>query len=282
MAFPMFYKAMNYPVPEEHWYYRYINEDYQWHYPIKNHQNKTFSWKDQNNLMKSYKQFLCEHMGFLSYIPFIEQIYLCNSITFNALHPWSDIDLCIISKPWYLWYARAWSWLFFSLLKLKRSAQIWDHSFKFCLSFYIDGDHTNLINLRNPQGDVYLSYWLAHTVLLYTTHHYPDNHLHKTNKQLLSYLPNHPDKQTIFLDIPVYSQKSNITNMIEKVFSTLPGKWIQHIIERLRWWIINTYKTSKLPPHTKEYIITSSTMLKFYTDKRVLYQHKRKTASRKK
>ena len=32
-------------------------------------------------------------------IPFIEQIFLCNSISFNALDKNSDIDLFIITKP---------------------------------------------------------------------------------------------------------------------------------------------------------------------------------------
>ncbi|MDR0650197.1 MAG: hypothetical protein LBG59_02025 [Candidatus Peribacteria bacterium] len=32
-------------------------------------------------------------------LPFVEEIYLCNSITFNALHQDSDIDLFIIARP---------------------------------------------------------------------------------------------------------------------------------------------------------------------------------------
>jgi predicted nucleotidyltransferase len=32
-------------------------------------------------------------------IPFVEEIYLCNSITFNALDENSDIDLFIIAEP---------------------------------------------------------------------------------------------------------------------------------------------------------------------------------------
>jgi hypothetical protein len=32
-------------------------------------------------------------------IPFVEQIFLCNSISFNALDKNSDIDLFIIAEP---------------------------------------------------------------------------------------------------------------------------------------------------------------------------------------
>lgn len=280
---PQFYEVMNYPVPKQQDIYRYINE-------IKESEKKTiqmqsvqtqFSRDTENDLMKSYQLFLSERVNFLKHIPFISQIYLCNSITFNALHPWSDIDLCIITKPWYLWYARLWSWLFFSFLQLKRSAWRGDHSYRFCLSFYIDAQHTDLISLRKQQGDVYLSYRLAHTVLLYTNNDYPDNYLQIQNTKLLSYLPNHPSSQTIFLDIPVINGSSWWKKIIEKIFSTLPGKRLQKIIGIIRWWIINAYKTSKLSRHSREHIIVSWTMLKFYTDKRTLYQHKRKSASNK-
>lgn len=268
---------MNYPVPSQQDFYRYVSE-------IKeenkaNHIDRidsSFSRDTESELMKSYQSFLSKHMNFLKNIPFISQIYLCNSITFNALHDWSDIDLCIITKPWYLWYARLWSWLYFFFLKLKRKAGLWDHSYKFCLSFYIDGDNTNLISIRQKKGDIYLSYRIAHAVLLYTNHDYPDNHLHTTNRQLLAYIPNHPKTQTIFLRIPLIEGENNIKKIIEKILTTLPGKRFQKFIQWVRWWIINTYKTSKLSHHTKEHTIVSPTMLKFHTDKRTLYQQRRK------
>ena len=281
---PQFYEVMKYPVPQQQDLYRYINE-------IQEGESKTlpddqpiqtqFSRQTENDLMKSYQSFLSERVNFLRHIPFIRQIYLCNSITFNALHPWSDIDLCIITKPWYLRYARLWSWLFFSFLQLKRSAWRGDHSYRFCLSFYIDAEHSNLISLRKQQGDVYLSYRLAHTVLLYTNNEYPADYFHSQNTQLLSYLPHHPSTQTIFLNIPVLEGSSRWKKIIEKILSTLPGQRLQNLIRLIRGWIINTYKTSKLSSHSKEHIIVSWTMLKFYTDKRTVYQHKRKSASNK-
>lgn len=282
---PKFYGVMNYPVPSEKKRYRYINE-----VEKKSEENKssdadikkTFSRENRSDHMKSYQDFLWSHSSFLQHIPFVSQIYLCNSITFNGLRSWSDIDLCIVTKPWYLWYARLWSWLFFSFLRLKRSAGLGDHSYQFCLSFYLDGENTNLISLRQQDGDVYLSYRVAHAVLLYTNNDYPDNHLYTQNKQLLQYLPHHPQKQTIFLDIDVLRQESKFKKISEKICSSIPGKWLQTIIRKVRWGIINTYKTQQLSEYNKRHIIISPTMLKFHTDKRTVYQHRRNMASKKK
>ena len=87
---PQFYEVMKYPVPQQQDLYRYINE-------IQEGESKTlpddqpiqtqFSRQTENDLMKSYQSFLSERVNFLRHIPFIRQIYLCNSITFNALHP---------------------------------------------------------------------------------------------------------------------------------------------------------------------------------------------------
>lgn len=98
MSSPQFYEVMKYPVPLKQDFYRYITEK-----DKKSHNNpeisRTFSRVQKNDLMKSYTEFINTKLSFLQSIPFISQIYLCNSITFNALHPGSDIDLCIITKP---------------------------------------------------------------------------------------------------------------------------------------------------------------------------------------
>ncbi len=279
MSSPQFYEVMKYPVPIKQDFYWYITEQ-----DKKSHNQPQISWKfswiQKWDLMKSYSEFINTHLHFLESIPFISQIYLCNSITFNALHPWSDIDLCIVTKPWYLWYARFWSRWFFTFLNLKRVAWFGDHSYKFCLSFYIDGENTNLISLRKEDGDIYLSYWIAHTVLLYTNSDYDDDYLLSQNQQLLSYLPYHPLTQSIFLDTIVMRRETLFKKTIEIISSSRLGQQLQFLIKYIRWNIINTYKTNRLSPHSKEYIIVSPTMLKFYTDKRTLYQQKRKMASR--
>ena len=66
--------------------------------------------------MNTYLEHIASYARLYRSVPFVEQIYLCNSITFNALHHESDIDILIISKPGMLWLARAWSWAMFILI----------------------------------------------------------------------------------------------------------------------------------------------------------------------
>ena len=128
-------------------------------------------------------------------MPFVKQIYLCNSISFNALHDTSDIDIYIIAQHRYVWLARFFSVFMFRITKNKRSKD--EKTKRFCLSFYTDEYNSNLYHLRHSMGDIYLPYWLAHAVLLYTDTTLPDDFLRENNKELLSYLPSHPHHQTI-------------------------------------------------------------------------------------
>ena len=42
-------------------------------------------------------------------LPFVDAIYIGNSMTFNSLKEDSDIDLCIVVSPGRMWLAKSWS-----------------------------------------------------------------------------------------------------------------------------------------------------------------------------
>lgn len=277
-SWPIFYTSMGYPTPHNDYYYYHISETIPKETNTQTRQE--LSWDTINPATWAALLKLQKEINFLTHIPFVSQIYLCNSITFNAMNDRSDIDIFIISKPHYLWFARLWSWLFFVYKGLKRSSWHGDHSGKFCLSFYVDGDHTDLISIRRPQGDVYLSYWIAHNILRYTDETYPDDHLWKQNSKLLDYLPHHPHHQTINLGLTPIRWSSTIKQWIEKILSTWRGRKIQQMIAYLRW-IVLKYKISQLPSHQQTHIIVSPTILKFHNDKRDYYQTKRKNSHQK-
>ncbi len=283
-----FYDIMNYPVPHHSNLYIYLNKTDEKSPEQSNHDTifstvwTVFSRKQKNPLMDEYIQILHKRWRLFRMIPFVSQVYLCNSITFNALHANSDIDICIISKPWFLRFARIWSRLFFNLYRLQRSSgkHTANQSGKFCLSFYIDGDHMDISYLRNPQWDVYLSYRLAHCVLYYTDEIYTDNQWFAQNKKLLSYLPNHPLDQTIDIGSPIIRWKHRFKNSIEYIFNNKVWIAIQSVLQHLRISIISI-KKNNLWPYTREHIITSSSMLKFHTDKREIIHQRRKTSHQK-
>ncbi len=271
---------MNYPIPINSKLYQYISEksnttdiDLK-----KNRDKNSFSWSKKCELMDEYIKYINHWSWIFKYIPCIRQVYLCNSITFNALHENSDIDLCIITRSHYLRFARLFSWIIISIMGLKRGKGKFENSNKkFCLSFYIDEKNTDIYHLRKRQGDIYLSYWLAHTILLYSDNILSDNYLIQNNEKLLSYLPHHPFSQSIVLGNSIIRGNSYSKKIIEWMICNEIGRLLQNIISLIRWKLIIGYKKSRLSNHTKKEIIISSTMLKFHEDKRDIIQYKLKT-----
>jgi predicted nucleotidyltransferase len=279
-----FYNLMHYPVPKNSNLYQYISENWNsTETSLPEHKNKdSFSRSQKCELMDEYIEYINQWSWIFKYIPCIRQVYLCNSITFNALHKNSDIDLCIITRSGYLRFARLFSWIVIKVTWLKREKGKFNNNNrkKFCLSFYIDEEHTDIYHLRKRQGDVYLSYWLAHTILLYSDGILSDNHLIEYNKKLLSYLPHHPSSQSIVLGNNIIRGSSYSKKIMEWLVYNRLGRLLQHSIWVIRWRWIGGYKKSRLSNHTQKEIIISSTMLKFHEDKRDIVQHKRKTTTR--
>ncbi len=277
-----FYTSMSYPIPKENKQYTYISE-IQWLTQSQtdhNHVvNDNFSRSEKNPFMDEYIEYINKLWRLYKSIPCIRQIYLCNSITFNALHDNSDIDLCIITRSWYLRFARLFSRLYISLLKAKRSKGKYGINKKrFCLTFYIDEKHANIYGLRKKQGDIYLSYRLAHSVLLYTDNTLSDNYLIEQNRELLEYLPYHPPYQSISIWNSIFKGNNYFKYSSEFLLCNPIGRIIQYCIQYIRGKIILRYKISKLSPATRKEIIISPYMLKFHQDKRNIIQHKREVS----
>jgi hypothetical protein len=136
-------------------------------------------------------------------LPFVDEIYLCNSITFNALHQNSDIDLFIITRPGRIRTAKFRAMLFFMFAGIKRSLN--NKRKKVCLSFFVTADHQNLYALSLPHLDIYLSYRIQHLVLLYQANEKKKPEFFKKNKRVQGILPNYPGEQCIFLGNRIFS-----------------------------------------------------------------------------
>ena len=96
---------MNYPVPK--------NAELFFQYSDTEHTNAnkmlkkideegeedTFSRDKKSEYMDEYLKEIKRLKSTFQSIPFVEQIFLCNSISFNTLDDNSDIDLFIIAEP---------------------------------------------------------------------------------------------------------------------------------------------------------------------------------------
>ena len=96
-------------------------------------------------------------------IPWILWIAICNSVSMNACHKDSDIDLFIITKRNRIWTTRVIITLILSLLWERKNEK--KHRDKFCLSFFITEDFLDLSSLA-LEKDIYLAYWIENHIPL--------------------------------------------------------------------------------------------------------------------
>lgn len=261
-----FYEIMKYPVPKNtEVYFQYsesklLNPNKNlW---IKKLENNNFSWDKKSKYMDEYLNEIKRLKTTFQSIPFVEEIYLCNSITFNALDENSDIDLFIITEPWRIRTVKFRSMILFTLKWAKR---IWKRTRKkICLSFFITSNQQNLYPISLPSMDIYLAYWIAHLVLIYKTEESPESVIFTQNKWVKWILPNYQEKQTISLWIDPFTWNTKFKDIIE----TLWGWLLWNIFERIVKYIQKAIIRLKimLNPMWNKDVIVSDNMLKFHQD----------------
>ena len=124
----------------------------------------------------------------LSAAPFIKLIAVCNTLSFGAASPQSDVDFFIVAQSGRLWMARFCSVLILSLFGLRRHGK--KVANRICLSFFLADDNLNLesVALKNP-SDIYLVYWIAKLVPLVNRNQTLEK-FWQANSWTKQYLPN--------------------------------------------------------------------------------------------
>ena len=263
-----FYEIMNYPVPKNtELFFQYsdteptnankllknVNEDGLW---------DSFSRDQKSEYMDEYLKEVKRLKSTFQSIPFVEQIFLCNSISFNALDENSDIDVFIIAEPWRIWTVKFWSMILFTLKWAKR---IWKRSRKkICLSFFITSDSQNLYPISLPTLDIYLAYRIAHLVLIYQ----PDEEVNKSffenNKWVKWILPKYQEKQTISLWINPFHWNTKFKDIIETLWDWFLWNIFERIVKYIQKAIIHLKRIWN--PIWNKDVIVSDSMLKFHQD----------------
>ena len=267
-----FYEIMHYPVPTNaDFYLQYSENDLppKLKHSLKaesnNINNHEFSREKKSEYMDEYLSEIQRIKPVLQSIPFVHQIFLCNSITFNALNDNSDIDLFIIAQPWRIRSVKFWSMFFFLLNWSKR---IWKKiRKKICLSFFITSDHQDLYNISLSSLDIYLAHRISHLVPIYKWDEDSDfNPIFRQNKRIKWILPNFPEKQTISLWIEPFEWNTKIKNVLEFIWNSRLGNLFERLIKHLEKAIIHL--KILLNSSKNKDVIISDTMLKFHQDER--------------
>lgn len=178
----LFYKVMKYPVPKQ--YKIFLTKK---NTDTQAGQNLDFSRKHRNPYMDEYINHINKFRRIFKNIPFVQEIYLCNSMSFNALKDGSDIDLFFVCKRGALRRARFFSVAAMTIMGAIRKRKIRK---KFCMTFYITPEAKNLYQQSLPKTDIYLAYWLAHLIPLYQEELNQPENIYHHNQWLKQILPN--------------------------------------------------------------------------------------------
>jgi len=263
-----FYEIMKYPVPKNNeLFFQYSKaEPTNANKMLKNidedENGDWFSRDQKSEYMDEYIKEIKRLKSTFQSIPFIEQIFLCNSISFNALDENSDIDLFIIAKPWRIRTVKFRSMILFALKWAKR---LWKKTRKkICLSFFITSDAQNLYPISLPSLDIYLAYWTAHLVLIYQPNKEINNSFFESNKWVKWILPNYQEKQTISLWIKPFTWNTKFKNIIETLGNWFLWNLFERTIKHIQRAIICLKRM--LNPVLNKDVIISDSMLKFHQD----------------
>ena len=229
---------------------------------ILEEQENSFSRDKKSKYMDEYLKEVERLKSTFQSIPFVQQIFLCNSISFNALDESSDIDLFIISEPWRIRTVKFRSMILFTLKWAKR---FWKKTRKkICLSFFITSDQQNLYPISLSSMDIYLAYRIAHLVLIYQPDEKVNNTFFENNKRIKWILPNYQEKQTISLWINPYFWNTKFKNVVENLWNWFLWNIFERTVKRLQRAIIRL-KRIRNPVWNKD-VIVSDSMLKFHQD----------------
>jgi len=251
-----FYKIMNYPIPKQ--YDSFLEGK-------KKTAQKAeipFSRDQKNPHMESYLHYITQQTNIYKNLPFVQEIYLCNSISFNALHNHSDIDLFMITAPNRIRTARFRSLIIFTGAGLKRSLR--KRGGKFCLSFFISANHQNLYPISLKNSDIYLAYRIQHLVLLYKDDPERATEIFKQNKRVQGILPNYTQQQEIQLWIQTITGRGKFKTYSETIWRSILGDLFEYLVKYLQLLLIRL-KILRDPERNKN-VILNDHMLKFHQD----------------
>lgn len=205
----------------------------------------------------------------LRYVPFLEAVFVCNTVAGGGVKENSDIDVFIVIKKGRLWLSRFLSTILLSIFRLRRNKkQITD---KICLSFYATDDNLDLSKISIAQPDIYLAYWIDNLIPVYD----PKNFRRKIvdeNKWAKKYLPNaFGDFDTLHRWLVTDSKISKCwRSFFEKSWQGSYGDLVEKQAKEIQNIKMKMNITNANKPDNVGVIITDS-MLKFHENDRREY-----------
>ncbi|PZM86454.1 MAG: hypothetical protein DLD55_05655 [candidate division SR1 bacterium] len=265
---------MGYPLPQPRAFFAWrIAENYSEN-TSENYSEKgkeqfvlpDFSWSEAPSpLLSEFLAFLQKWSRLTRNFPFVQQIFLANSLSFNGLKADSDLDLFVITKKGRIRTARLMMSLMMLFFGIKRTANA--ERKRFCLSFFVDEEHSELEKLLLHEQDVYLPYWIAHLVPWYQEQR--SEAVFQKNAWISRFLPHFQAQQMISLGVQVQTGKGGWKSFWELVLGGRIGTVVEKWIKRL--WLPRMESLKKKNPELHQGILIEEGILKFHYDQRQKY-----------
>ncbi|MBM2820975.1 MAG: hypothetical protein HW405_735 [Candidatus Berkelbacteria bacterium] len=189
--------------------------------------------------------------------PFIKNISVINSLSFNTSNVDSDIDILIVAKKGKLWTARAITILLLEIMGQNKNK--WYKAGKFCVGFAFDETRLNLTKIRFKK-DIYFTHWLANLIPVYDQGIYKN--LIEKNSWIKEELPNWEEKE-----VKIENSKLGI---LEKLLTGKFGKSLENWLAKIQ---INRILKDPENHRKGASVIADESMMKLHAyDKRNEYQ----------
>jgi len=193
----------------------------------------------------------------LKHLPFVEAIFVCNSLSYLNSKEESDIDFAVVVKEGRLWTGRVFCAGLMALVG-RRPTNITQKN-RLCLSFFVSESDPCLQKVAYSD-DVHFIYWLKQFLPIYDR----SNHVQKfsdANRWLDAFLPNYSPTSTNSR----WLVKSNfrLSFLLELLLKIKLGnyfeRWVKHL--QLRIMPKGLIELSKSPETN---VVISDTLLKFH------------------
>lgn len=191
--------------------------------------------------------------GFLSKLPWVRAVVLCNTTALGQARDGSDLDFFVIVKHGAIWRSRFFSALPFALLNARPA--VFDQQNKkkdpVCLSFFITDEKLDLSDFSLSDDDPYLRHWFLSLMPLtddgVMRHFWDQNHVLRRR---------HP------LAKPWMALSGHDYSVGGKLKYGLQNSWLEGFVKRLQW--------KRFPKHIREManqdtrVIINDQVLKFH------------------
>lgn len=202
----------------------------------------------------------------IRYIPFVEAMFVCNTVALSTAKQNSDIDVFIVVESGRLWLTRLLVTVWLTLFRLRRDNRC--VADKICLSFYTTDEALDLSDLKIDETDVYLTYWVAQLMPVYD----PKNIIEKIsweNKWVKNFLPQADIENKLSSLWSVIDTKFSrgIKRFFEIAWQGLYGDILEKKAREIQRSKMDKNYTSK-ENDNKSGVIINDSMLKFHENDR--------------